>query len=603
MLPTGAPKPPGPRGIPPRRSPGGWSPVSNGGGNGGFNNGNNGGNGSGSSGAGGRFARLLCLLALLALAALGGAAVGRRTASSGSIDRVVGKVHHGEEAAKAMASSAKAALLKSKSKPMSSAAVDEKKTSTSSSSSSSSTEVNHHKGLLAPASSLPKVFLFIGILSGRGYRHRRLAVREAWSAGCNHPPAVVSKFVLSADEATPQVAREETEFGDIIYIKERTNYKSILYKTYFIFEYAVEHYDVAFVLKTDDDAFVNVPPLLRLLGSLCETRDCSAERLYIGRMIQESEVLLAPGHKWNNAVFYNHTGVRKLKVFDFFFLLFFFENLDDGNKISTKSKNLPFFFKSPKPTFNQQLRTYPKYAMGGGYVLSGDVARTLVGVNRAMKLKFTPIEDATLGFWLMAMDLRHVDHERFYTWAASCCFETLEHDKDKDINGEQQPTKVKVMDAVVDDLCTDDPWLVLHKIDSPTKMRALGDEARKCGPTPPLESIARAGGGQPWRPPGRSGGGGSGSGNGGGNGGGGSAAEVESTVERGTGVDAGGSLSDEREDEPGAAAEEERKEEASSVADSAAAAADAAAADAAAAVKEEAEKAAAAAVGDGGGGR
>ena len=171
--------------------------------------------------------------------------------------------------------------------------------------------------------------------------------------------------------------------------------------------------------------------------------------------------------------------------------------------------------------------------MGGGYVLSGDVARTLVGVNRAMKLKFTPIEDATLGFWLMAMDLRHVDHERFYTWAASCCFETLEHDKDKEINGEQQPTKVKVMDAVVDDLCTDDPWLVLHKIDSPTKMRALGDEARKCGPTPPLESIARAGGGQPWRPPGRSGGGGSGSGNGGS--GGGSAAEVESAVERGTG--------------------------------------------------------------------
>lgn len=31
------------------------------------------------------------------------------------------------------------------------------------------------------------------------------------------------------------------------------------------------------------------------------------------------------------------------------------------------------------------LRTYPKYAMGGGYVLSGDVARTLIGVNRAQR--------------------------------------------------------------------------------------------------------------------------------------------------------------------------------------------------------------------------
>lgn len=30
-------------------------------------------------------------------------------------------------------------------------------------------------------SSRPAVFLFTGILSGRGFRHRRLAVREAWA--------------------------------------------------------------------------------------------------------------------------------------------------------------------------------------------------------------------------------------------------------------------------------------------------------------------------------------------------------------------------------------------------------------------------------------
>lgn len=41
---------------------------------------------------------------------------------------------------------------------------------------------------------------------------------------------------------------------------------------------------------------------------------------------------------------------------------------------------------------------------------------------RRMRLKFTPIEDATLGFWLMPMELRHIDHRRFFTWAAPCCF-------------------------------------------------------------------------------------------------------------------------------------------------------------------------------------
>ena len=52
---------------------------------------------------------------------------------------------------------------------------------------------------------LPKLFLFIGILSGRGYRHRRLAVREAWANQAQIPGQVVAKFILSEDERTPQV--------------------------------------------------------------------------------------------------------------------------------------------------------------------------------------------------------------------------------------------------------------------------------------------------------------------------------------------------------------------------------------------------------------
>ena len=86
----------------------------------------------------------------------------------------------------------------------------------------------------------------------------------------------------------------------------------------------------------------------------------------MGRMCTESEVLLQPGHKWNNIVFYNHTG----------------------------------------------LKTYPNYMMGGGYILSGDVSKMLLDINAKLRLKFTPIEDATLGFWLMSMDLRHVDHPK-----------------------------------------------------------------------------------------------------------------------------------------------------------------------------------------------
>lgn len=52
---------------------------------------------------------------------------------------------------------------------------------------------------------LPKLFLFVGVLSGRGYRHRRLAVRESWVGAAQLPPVSLCRFILSEDEVTPQV--------------------------------------------------------------------------------------------------------------------------------------------------------------------------------------------------------------------------------------------------------------------------------------------------------------------------------------------------------------------------------------------------------------
>ena len=158
------------------------------------------------------------------------------------------------------------------------------------------------------AVTLPSVFLFVGILSGRGYRHRRLAVREAWANSAQNAGESVCRFILSEDESTPQVQKEVETHQDIIFVKQKTNYKSILYKTYFVLEYAVATYDVKFILKTDDDAFINVKALISQLRLLCQSADCRSERVYMGKMAKESEVLLQPGHKWNNMVFYNHTG-------------------------------------------------------------------------------------------------------------------------------------------------------------------------------------------------------------------------------------------------------------------------------------------------------
>ena len=121
-------------------------------------------------------------------------------------------------------------------------------------------------------------------------------------------PAAVALCILLYLVVCVQVTKELDQHGDIVFIDHKTNYKSILFKTYYVLEYAVTNYDVKYVLKTDDDAFINVEPLINQLHLLCMTEDCTNERIYMGRMAKESEVLLQPGHKWNNIVFHNHTG-------------------------------------------------------------------------------------------------------------------------------------------------------------------------------------------------------------------------------------------------------------------------------------------------------
>lgn len=87
-----------------------------------------------------------------------------------------------------------------------------------------------------------------------------------------------------------------------------TNPSSPSPQTFFLLEYASAYYDAAFVLKTDDDAFVNVQPLMAQLQALCEDPQCRNERLYLGHLARRSEVVLQPGHRWNNADFFIHTG-------------------------------------------------------------------------------------------------------------------------------------------------------------------------------------------------------------------------------------------------------------------------------------------------------
>jgi hypothetical protein len=52
----------------------------------------------------------------------------------------------------------------------------------------------------------------------------------------------------------------------------------------------VRRFDVRFIMKADDDAFVNVPALLAELKANCVTPGCRRERMYFGREIRNNVV-------------------------------------------------------------------------------------------------------------------------------------------------------------------------------------------------------------------------------------------------------------------------------------------------------------------------
>ena len=49
-------------------------------------------------------------------------------------------------------------------------------------------------------------------------------------------------------------------------------------------------------------------------------------------------------------------------------------------------------------------------------MLSADLAAVILGINQQSHghdlLKFMPNEDVSVGFWLMSVDLRRIDHQR-----------------------------------------------------------------------------------------------------------------------------------------------------------------------------------------------
>ncbi len=74
---------------------------------------------------------------------------------------------------------------------------------------------------------------------------------------------------------------------------------------------------------------------------------------------------------------------------------------------------------------------------------------------------------------------------RMYTYAVPCCFKAPVRKE-----GQRIVTRFQLQDDIEQQICSNDPWIILHKIDSPTKMRYIGSKVNSCNKTADSMSVA-----------------------------------------------------------------------------------------------------------------
>ncbi|KAJ6663803.1 hypothetical protein lerEdw1_009882 [Lerista edwardsae] len=221
-----------------------------------------------------------------------------------------------------------------------------------------------------------RTFLLLAIKSLPGNFAARQAVRDTW--GREDEPGgrpVRTIFLLGSakERHGPSlqrlVAYESRAYGDILMWDFEDTFFNLTLKDQLFLRWTLEHCrDARFILKGDDDVFINTPKVLAYLGSADPHKP-----LYTGQVMSTASPFR----------------VRKSKYF------------------------VPeSFYVGP----------YPAYAGGGGYIFSGQLARWLLLISRYVA--FYPIDDVYTGLCFLALGIRPEPHPGFQT------FDIAEKDRD-----------------------------------------------------------------------------------------------------------------------------------------------------------------------------
>ncbi|XP_022065328.1 N-acetyllactosaminide beta-1,3-N-acetylglucosaminyltransferase 2-like isoform X2 [Acanthochromis polyacanthus] len=214
-------------------------------------------------------------------------------------------------------------------------------------------------------------FLLVVVKSLIPHFDRRQAIRETWGrAGVFANRTVVTVFLLgntspldNFPDLLGMLGHEAKLHNDLLQWDYRDSFFNLTLKEVLFLEWFSKHCPLAqYVLKGDDDVFVNTLQVIDLLEGLSDNK---AKDLFIGDVI--------------------------------------------SNAGPHRNENLKYFI--PESVFVGQ---YPPYAGGGGYLLSGELAIRLY--NASQQVVLFPIDDVYTGMCLRKLGLAPTKHSGFKTF-------------------------------------------------------------------------------------------------------------------------------------------------------------------------------------------
>ncbi|XP_015121660.1 beta-1,3-galactosyltransferase 1 isoform X2 [Diachasma alloeum] len=208
-------------------------------------------------------------------------------------------------------------------------------------------------------------YLLIVVCSAVDHQKQRMAIRDTWASETDSYNSTTIKVVFLLGQSDNEtlnnsIAEENHQYGDLIQEKFIDAYNNLTIKSVMLLKWVTTNCPQAtYLMKTDDDMYINVDNLVKALKS----RPQSVDTL-IGALICNARPISDPKNKWY----------------------------------------------TPKYMFSEKI--YPNYLSGTGYVMSLDVASKLY--ESALSTPLLHLEDVYItGLCARNAKLRPVDHPGF----------------------------------------------------------------------------------------------------------------------------------------------------------------------------------------------